>query len=233
MNGPTRTAVALVAIAAVGFGGCSSPGSDDPEPVDTGQVPAGPNGDARPLGPTYVTHGVPQGWRHDRDGAQAAAVSAVSLTGEIARSGFIVRGDMIERLATQAFAPDLTETTDGQLADLAEVLGEESVLPPQFTWAEVPLTAHVVSSTPERARLEVWSVVVVATPTVGVPRQAWRTVTIDLAWEDEDWKVDGWSATPGPTPALAPAAAVSTAEEVVDVVDWPAASWPARTAEGD
>jgi hypothetical protein len=174
-------------------------------------------------GPTHTLHGVPQGWSHSPEGARAAAVSAVSLTGQVARAGFITRGDMIDALATRRFAPDLGVTTEQQLADLADALGAVELLPPEITWTEVPLTARVVEATDEEARVEIWSVLVIASPEVAVPRQAWRTVTIDLAWEGGDWKVDGWSNAPGPTPALAAAAAVSSAEDVVDVAGWPSA----------
>jgi hypothetical protein len=68
-----------VAVAAVGFAGCGL-GESDPEPIDT--QPRG--GDQLVLtggvdaGPTRTRHGVPQGWARDRDGALAAAVSAVA-----------------------------------------------------------------------------------------------------------------------------------------------------------
>jgi hypothetical protein len=106
------------------------------------------------------------------------------------------------------------------------------VLPPAITWAEIPLTARVVEDLGTTVRVEVWSVLVVAHPEVGVPRQAWRTVSLDMTWEAGDWKVDGWDATPGPTPALAAATAVSTGGQVVDVAEWPAAASPQHEHDG-
>jgi hypothetical protein len=234
MRHPTRTAVSLVAVAAVGFGACSTGDDPQPETLDVNQCsPDDDGGNTRPVGPTFSARGVPQGWRHDPEGARAAAVSAVGLTGEIARAGFITRGDMIEQFASRRFAYELTETTDQQLGELSEALGEDSIVPPQITWTEVPLSAQVDDADDHRARVAVWSVVVVATPDVGVPRQAWRTVTVDLVWETDDWKVDGWSVAPGPTPALAPAAAISSAGEVITAVEWPAAnSDTAEATEG-
>jgi hypothetical protein len=229
----TRTAVSLVAVAAVGFGACST-GDDQPQVLDVNQCSTDDTGaNTRPVGPTFSVRGVPQGWRHDSEGARAAAVSAVGLTGEIARAGFITRGDMIEQFASRHFAHELTKTTDQQLAKLSEALGEESIVPPQITWTEVPLSAQVDEADDETARVEVWSVVVVATPDVGVPRQAWRTVTVELVWENDDWKVHGWSVEAGPTPALAPAAAISSAGEVVAVAEWPAANSHTTAPEGD
>jgi hypothetical protein len=137
---------------------------------------------------------------------------------------------MIDALATRRFAGDLAVTTERQLTELAEALGEAEFLPPNISWTEVPLTARIVDAGDRVTRVEVWSVLVVASPDVGVPRQAWRTVTLDLAWEDGDWKVDGWATTPGPTPALAAATAVSTGDEVAEVAGWPSAAGPGAAA---
>jgi hypothetical protein len=90
-----------------------------------------------------------------------------------------------------------------------------------LTWTEVPLTARVLEGDRNEALVEVWSVLVVAAPEVDVPRQAWRTVTVELVWEDRDWKVAAWDSHLGPTPALAPASAIAGAEEIIEVADWP------------
>jgi hypothetical protein len=224
MRHTTRASIAVVAVAAVGFGGCTTDSGDGAQRNRSVPSPVGGDSPAeRPIGPTFAVRGVPQGWRHDAVGARAAAVSAVELTGEIARSGFITRGDMIKKFASDRFALELIEVTDRQLAELSEALGEVDVAPPQLTWTEIALTARVVSDNPDRVGVEVWSVLVVATPEAGVPRQAWRTVELELVWEDEDWKVDAWTARAGPTPALAAGAAVSSVEEITDVAGWPAA----------
>lgn len=219
----TRRSVAVVAVAAVGFAGCgldeSGPEPIDPHTADDGGLALADTA----VGPTHTRHGVPQGWSHDGPGARAAAVSTVALTGDIARAGFITRGDMIDALATRRFAPELGVATERQLADLAEALGALEFVPPEVSWVEVPLTARLVDAGDDAARVEVWSVVVVASADAGVPRQAWRTVTIDLAWSQGDWKVDGWANAAGPTPALAAAAAVSSGDEVATTAGWPRA----------
>jgi hypothetical protein len=137
---------------------------------------------------------------------------------------------LIDQLASREFAPDLAVTTERQLAELTEALGEVELLPPQLTWSEVPLTARLVAARRESARVDVWSVLVVASPDADVPRQAWRTVSVDLVWEADDWKVDGWGVHGGPTPALAAATEVATGDEVAETAAWPAADG-SRTAE--
>jgi hypothetical protein len=41
---------------------------------------------------------------------------------------------------------------------------------------------------------------------------------------EDRWLVDGWTSTPGPTPALSPEAAVSSTAEIVERLAWPAAA---------
>jgi hypothetical protein len=103
-------------------------------------------------------------------------------------------------------------------------LDDAGVTPNSVVFSELPLTAHVVRADDSRCRVEVWSVLVIAVPGQGAPRQAWRTVSIDLAWENHDWRIDGWTARPGPTPALATEAPIASPNELVEVAGWPAAA---------
>jgi hypothetical protein len=175
-----------------------------------------------PIGPTGTTNGVPQGWRHDRGGARAAAIGYVALTGDIARAGFITRHDMVTQLATGSYGSTLADLTNRQINDLLFQLGQTQADPTALIWLETPLTARLVSVDAARARVDVWSVFVLGAPNAGPPRQAWRTVTVDLAWEDSDWKVAAWTARSGPTPALAPEADVSSVAQLAGPAGWPA-----------
>jgi hypothetical protein len=176
------------------------------------------------VGPTEVIRGVPRGWRHDDEGARAAAIAYVALSGEVARAGFITRADLIGSLATPEFRGQLEADTTEQLDETFEALLEEGVSPGQLVWSELPLTARVVASDEGSAQVEVWSVVVIGIPTTdSVPRQTWRTVTVDLTWSNGDWLVSGWSASPGPTPALGPDAVIDPLDALATVASWPRA----------
>lgn len=218
------TVLALVAVSVgvvIGLravtGSNQSTAADQPSPA----VAAAPDVTA-PSGPAGVDElGVPHGWRRDADGALGAAVSAVRLTGPIAQAGFITRSDMISALATERYGPTLASESSSQLAEMTTVLGAASVAPRDLVWSELPLTARVVEADQRIARVEIWSVLVVGVHDLGAPRQAWRTVTVDLVWEASDWKIDGWSARQGPTPMLDATATVATTDEVGEVVAWP------------
>lgn len=173
------------------------------------------------VGPSTVVDGVGHGWRRDKDGARAAAASAVSATGAIATAGFISRDDLIESIASAAFADQLAAESSRQLDELSIELGEAGVVPAQLVWSELPLRAKARSYSTAASSVEVWSVLVVGVPGHGAPRQVWRTVTVGLVWEGEDWRVDSWSSTAGPTPALAATSTVSSVDEISAVLAWP------------
>jgi hypothetical protein len=211
--------LAGVAILAVALSSCATPTSDMPEPIDPndGERHATETG---PLGPARTRNGVPQGWRHDAAGARAAAIAWVALTGDIARAGFITRTDMIRELATAGYAPRLINATEAQLDELLAQAEGQPVLPEQLVWIDTPVTARVVEADEDTARIEVWSAAVVGVPD-GVPQQAWRTVTVDVLWQEDDWRLDHWAATEGPTPALPPEVEIATTESVVATAAWP------------
>jgi hypothetical protein len=220
----TRLAVAAavaIVVVLVGPRACASTSSDagrtNPGTPDGRTVVVAAPGP----GPRTTADGVPQGWSRDETGARAAAIAAVRLTGDIARAGFITRTDMIEMLATTRFGPTLAEASAAQLEEMAAELEEGDVSPASVLFTELPLTARIVSADDSRAQVEVWSVLVVAVPDHGAPRQAWRTVTVDLAWERGDWRIDGWTAQAGPTPALGFDAPVASSDELAEVAGWP------------
>ena len=216
----TVAAIAVVAAGSIGLRACSSSAAD-PDAAVPVAVDAPPV--VSPVGPAEVVDGVPHGWRHDAEGARAAALTVVSLTGEIATAGFITRSDIIGSIATSGYGPALASVSSGQLAELSAELGGVGMSPAELVWSEIPLTARVVSGDEHRAVVEVWAVLVVGVPGVGAPRQAWRTVTVELAWERGDWRINGWDTRPGPTPALAANSVVSSVEEIAEVVSWPPA----------
>lgn len=210
---PTLIAVGLL------VGGCST--TTDGATADAGPTTSTVATDEA-VGPALVVDGIGHGWRRDEDGARAAAESALSATGAIATAGFISRDDLIGSIASSGFAEELANESARQLDELAIELGEVGVVPSQLVWAELPLRARVLSFSQDASAVEVWSVLVVGVPGHGAPRQVWRTVTVGLIWEREDWRVDSWQSEAGPTPALAATSTVSSVDEIGAALAWPA-----------
>jgi len=214
----TFAAIAVVTAGSIGLQACncSATGPDPAVPIVDDAPPV-----VSPVGPAEIVDGVPHGWRHDAEGARAAALAAVSLTGEIATAGFITRSDIIGSIATSGYGSALASLSSAQLAKMSVELGGVGVSPGELVWSEIPLTARILSVDERRAVVEVWAVLVVGVPRLGAPRQAWRTVTVEVAWERGDWRLDGWETRPGPTPALAATSVVSSVEAVAEVLSWP------------
>jgi hypothetical protein len=213
-------AAAATVLAAIGFRAWSTPSTSSDVDTDTAVVVPAASAEVAGRGPTSTLYGVPIGWSHDEAGALAAAVSAVRLTGEIARAGFITRTDMIETLASGRYGPTLAAESAAQLGEMSGELGAAGVAAPSVTFSELPLTARVVHADRASAEVDVWTVCLITVADVAAPRQAWRTVTVELVWEDADWQVDGWSTVSGPTPALAASAPVAATVEVLEVLSW-------------
>lgn len=213
-------AAAATVLAAIGFRAWSTPSTSSDVGTDTAVVVPSASAEVAGRGPTSTRFGVPVGWSHDEAGALAAAVSAVRLTGEIARAGFITRTDMIETLASGRYGPTLAAESAAQLGEMSGELGAAGVAAQSVTFSELPLTASVVHADLASAEVEVWTVCVITVADVAAPRQVWRTVTVELVWEDADWRVDGWSTVSGPTPALAVSAPVAATVEVLEVLSW-------------
>lgn len=224
MRRSTLIASVVVATVAVGSIALRQFGNDHPKPTLPTALPVVtvPTTLAH-AGPVAAVDGVSHGWSHDAAGAQAAAVAAVRATGPVAKAGFISRTDLIGSIASTAFGPKLAAASSAQLSEMTAELGAAKIAPADLVWAELPLTSRIVAAAGDRATAEVWSVLVVGVTGKGAPRQVWRTVTVIMIWERDDWRIDDWTTAPGPTPALAAMAAISDVPALASVLSWASA----------
>jgi hypothetical protein len=212
-----RLAVAglcVVAVAAVGavLARGRSDGSDSPGvlPVST----TAPSGVADGTGDAAAGA--------DPVAARDAATRAVARTGEVVQAGFISRRELIESFTTPGFAPSLARTTSDAVQAMLVELGERDADVGSLAVIEQPITA-VAEPSGGGVVVRVWSVLVVAVPGVGPGRQVWRTVTLDMVERGGRWLVDGWSSTPGPSPAPPAEGAFDDAAAFVVPLGWPPA----------
>ena len=66
----------------------------------------------------------------------------------------------------------------------------------------VSLGHHLASYSRERARVGLWTVLVLGNGVRVPPRAVWRAVEVTLAWTPAGWRVTDLTDTQGPTPAL-------------------------------
>jgi hypothetical protein len=193
--------VAIVAGLLVGRRGAGGPAPADAVAAHDGGSPAG--GPAKP----------------DLGAARAAAVRAVSLTGRVVRAGLISRRDLILSVSTAGFGPRLADETSQAVDAMLLELGERDVDTAMLAVVEQPVTA-TAETNGGGVRVRVWSVLVVAAPGAGPARQVWRTVTLEMVDVDARWLVNGWSSTPGPTPAPAPETRFDDASVLIGPLGW-------------
>jgi hypothetical protein len=111
-------------------------------------------------------------------------------------------------------------------------LGERDADVASLAVIERPITATAVPIV-DGVEVRVWSVLVVAVPGVGPGRQVWRTVTLQMVDHGGRWLVDGWTSTPGPSPAPPAEGAFDDAEAFVEPLSWPPADGrPASGGQG-
>lgn len=159
----------------------------------------------------------------DIEVARLAAISAVALTDDVARAGFISRRELIESFTTPSYGPTLADETSAAVTAMLLDLGDRDADQEALHVVEQPISARA-EVTATGARVQVWSVLVVAVPGTGPGRQVWRTVTLEMVLVDGRWLVNLWSSVPGPTPSPAAEAAFDDARAFIDALDWPAAS---------
>lgn len=200
----TATAFRVVAFAAAAAalfaaGMAARRPSGDPDPAPVAAPPAGPI-QASGAGPIRSTEGMPTGYSRSREGAVAAAVAYTTTASERL---LYLDPERAER-ALRAIAADASG--DALVADaLAELArAREPLASGRGTtwWVVRPLAVKVGAYSHERARVAVWVVRVLSRQGVVVPQSSWSTETVELVWEQGDWKLWSSDAAPGPTPVL-------------------------------
>jgi hypothetical protein len=163
----------------------------------------------------HLEHGVPAGFAQSADGAVAAAAAFVCTGQAILSMDPLSVEDAVRQMAT-------TSTADQQVADTLAKLRTARGALAEGTGATVYRQAAVAwrveSFTPDRARIAIWSVGVLARDGVAPPQAGWATSTFDLVWERNDWKVEREVIVPGPAPILDNSAAPATANQLISTL---------------
>lgn len=173
----------------------SAPSASTPTSTVRPVVPPGATG------PVADHAGLPVGFAHEEGGATAAAVAyATAPQRWLYFTDAQITAAVVE-IATPAAAPRLTEEVVSDVSSARDQLGKS---PGRVWWLVRPLAWRVDSYDPDEATVSVWTVTVLSAEEVAAPQCEWVTVTLELAWVDGDWRVDGVRDTPGPTPLTSP-----------------------------
>lgn len=186
-------------------------------------VPAPPLGAAGPAspGPRRTEGDVPVGFARTEGGAVAAATTYLSTLHGLALGEASAREKAVRRMAAAA-APDIVDQTLAGMAFLDGVVDEaRATLPSARAFLrEVPVAYDLSRFDPARARVEVWSVGVVLIEGRTQATEVWSTNTVELAWEQGDWRLWSWARVPGPVPAASLDPPTDPAEVLAAINGW-------------
>lgn len=187
--------VAGGALAAIVLGGallvrCSS---DSPEGQARMVDPSVPSVVSSVAGPAAIDR--------SEDGAVASAMAYAAASQRwLYLTDDEIRAEITD-LATDRAAEGLAAEAAG---DIAEARTGLSASTGRIWWLVRPLATRVAFYGPDQARVLVWTVTVLSAASVAVPQTEWLTVSIDLEWDRDAWRVDAVRDTPGPTPVPGP-----------------------------
>jgi hypothetical protein len=152
--------------------------------------------------------GVPGGFTHGETGARAAAVAYAEypaiVVGLPVETAAVAQADVASDSARVA----LVAQTRQRLEQLYAAAPQETL-----SYRVAVLAASVSMSGVDRAHTMVWQVGVLTTPS-GPIYAEWSTVTQDLVWEHNDWRVASEQMQPGPTPTPDPNSPPTVASEL-------------------
>lgn len=221
---PKRGTVVLAVIATVMLvagvtvtrfvgGGDDRTESTAAEPQESTPRPSAPAG---ATGPSLERAGLDVGFAADQYGAVAAAVSYATasqrwlyFTDEEIRAA-------VAEIATPVAAPRMADEVVLDVSTAREQLGASTG---RIWWLVRPLAWRIEHHDEAEARVSVWVVTILSAAEVAAPQSEFMTITLDLAWADGDWRVDGVRDAPGPTPLSGPQDQPWDAEPFDDALD--------------
>lgn len=207
--------LAVAVLAVVGWRGGHGQGRPDlaePPPVRVSDdAPA----TAQP-GPARREHGVPAVFARSEDGAVAAAASFVTTGQALMDMDPLAADKAVRQMAAGATAGAQVEQLLGGLDGLRRTLDPGSG---PITYRQAALAWRLDAFTPDRARVAVWHVGVLARHGVAPPQAGWATSAFDLVWERGDWRVWAETVTPGPAPIPDDNSPPATSAELAAALD--------------
>ncbi|MFG2213105.1 hypothetical protein [Streptomyces sp. NPDC048638] len=214
--------IAAIAFANRGDGGTGETASDDPaKSADT--QPTAPTGTK----PVTGKHGtIATGFAKTEQGAQSAAANYAVALG----STSMFNRDQRHQIINTVMAPSAVDTFQKTLdkaysADFNKNVGlhADGSTPAGLTFVSrtIPVGTKVKNSSNGRATVEVWCTGLLGMAGNGSTKPvttSWFTITMKLAWSDNDWKAITHSQEDGPAPVSGDVPA-SGAKEIAGAVD--------------
>ncbi|MFB6533066.1 hypothetical protein ACFCY8_13170 [Streptomyces noursei] len=221
--GVATGALAFVTAAAVAVTVATGDGAT-PAPTASSPVSNAPK-DAASRG--RVTGGVPVGYPRTADGAKAAAANYTIVRGSsIFLTNAKARHRAVEAMTSRDAASTATKEVDQSSKQAASGLrGDNIKLSPKEIIARTGvLSARTLAFDIHKATVRLWTTTVRGNAAGhATPKAAFRSVTVALVWEHDDWKLSNSSDTSGLLAPIDVRQAVNVTSDFADYVPGKAA----------
>ncbi|MGP3953124.1 hypothetical protein [Streptomyces sp. 7N604] len=224
----TVVGVVVLLIAAIAFANRDNSGDGDASGAGSSSKgskaqPTAPTGE-RPVSGSDA--GIASGFPRTEQGAQSAAANyAVALGGD-GMFSTERRHEIVAAIATPSGRDAMQRDMDKAYGrDLAKSVGlnADGSAPKGMTFVNrtIPVGTKVTKYSEESASVEVWSTSLFGLAGEGSTKPVsddWFTITFNLAWTGNDWKVESHSQKSGPAPVRSDTTA-SGADEIAEAVE--------------
>ncbi|ALO09900.1 putative integral membrane protein [Streptomyces venezuelae] len=222
----TVVSVVVLLIAAIAFANRGGGDPADAAPT-TGTPGAAAPTAATGVRPVNGKNGqIPAGYAHDEQGAQSAATNYAVVLGSAEMFQDGPRAEIVRAIHDPTVVEDLLKKLDasysaGLMAGMG--LDENGTAPSGLTFVSrtVPIGTKVRDYTENSATVEVWCTGLGGLAGAGSTKpvtSTWFTITQKLKWVGNDWRVESFSQSEGPTPVNGDSRA-STADEIAEAVE--------------
>jgi hypothetical protein len=157
---------------------------------------------------------------HSKDGA---IVAAAAYQRALANSAILRPGGLksrVEAIATPEYVDKMLEANQpGTDRLMAGPLGEGVQQGVPTVYVGIPIAYRVLSYAPHRARIQNWGSTIVGNVSTVRPVAYFGTGTIELVWQDGQWKIASSKAAFGPTPQTSTPEKGAEGFELQDLAD--------------
>ncbi|MEU7471449.1 hypothetical protein AB0A94_23485 [Streptomyces sp. NPDC044984] len=222
----TVVGVVVLLIAAIAF---ANRGGDDSAAEEGGSGDSPKAAATAPSGKKPVSSkasGIPSGFAHDQQGAESAAANYSVALGsaemfdkdrrDVILQSIIVPDRVADFEATldKAYTPEFNKNVG---------LNDDGTTPKGYTFVSrtSPIGTKVTASSADAATVEVWCsglLGLAGESSTNPVTNSWFTITMQLEWTNDDWKIVTHSQKDGPTPVPGDKRA-SSADEMAKAVE--------------
>ncbi|MFC9852810.1 hypothetical protein [Streptomyces prasinus] len=216
--------VVVLLIAAIAFANRGGDSSSADETDDSPQTAATAPSGEKPV--RSKNAGIPSGFAHDRQGAESAAANYAVALGSAEMFNKGKRDAILNSVMAPAQVADFTATLDKAYTPEFNKnvgLNEDGTTPEGYTFVSrtSPIGTKVIESSDNSAKVEVWCsglLGLAGDSSTNPVTSSWFTITIQLEWTTDDWKIVTHSQKDGPAPVPGDERA-SSAEEMAKAVE--------------